>query len=416
MGYKIKLVVSSFLLISTNFLYASDAYIKTDQSIGQGFLFEREDTCYLATPTHVVEDATGIQFMTADRKSHKAEIFKNYDVDLTLLKVLDSKACLHKQEEATTDLSARLKIYLDGVLKSRLRDGSTLQTKVTVTQVDDTEYLQIRTRKQSDILKQGYSGSILFIADQPAGILLEVDEDNFGYIYRQDAISKKLLETFGGKTVVKVVDEVIPPQVGEVNGKIAKEQLIDHEFLWEGNSPILISARGKKKNNVAYRLRVLDGSGSELYKDTIDGRYDSQRAFTPPESGVYTIQLTGVTRFGDFDINVDQYALDSELRGMGNIVEAGDILSGKIAPNAIAEYKYSGQANSPILISAQGKKKNNVAYRLRVLDGSGSELYKDTIDGRYDSQRAFTPPESGVYTIQLTGVTRFGEYNLKVDE
>ncbi len=415
MGYKIKLVVSLYLLISTTFLYASDAYIKTDQSIGQGFLFERKDICYLATPTHVVEDATDIQFMTADRKTHKAEIFKNYDVDLTLLKVPDAKACLHKQEEATTDLSARLKIYLDGVLKSRLSDGSTLQTKVTVTQVDDTEYLQIRTRKKSDILKQGYSGSTLYIADQSAGILLEVDEDNFGYIYRQDAIARKLQETFGDASEVKVVDEGAPPQVGELKGEITLGQVMENAFSWERNSPILISAQGKKNNNVAYQLRVLDASGSKLYQEPIDGRYDTKRAFTPPESGIYTIQLTGVTSFGEFDIKVDQYTLDADLRGMGNIVEAGDLLSGKIAPNAIAEYKYSGQANSPILISAQGKKNNNVAYRLRVLDASGSKLYQEPIDGRYDTKRAFTPPESGIYKIQLIGVTNFGEYNLKVD-
>lgn len=223
------------LLIIPSYLHASDAYIKTENSIGQGFLFERQNTCYLATPEHVVEGAINISFMTADRKSHKAVIFKIFDVDLAILKVDDFKACIHKQPESKTRLSSLLKVYRDGILKSRLSDGSILQTKVTIKGIDKAEYLQILPRKKNDILKQGFSGSILYIADQPAGMLLEVDDENIGYVYRHDAISKKLSSQFIQNADKSINDKKTKKailQVGTITGDIAKDKSNEYSFSW----------------------------------------------------------------------------------------------------------------------------------------------------------------------------------------
>ena len=105
-------------MIIPGLVYASDAYIKTGKSIGQGFLLERQNTCYLITPKHVVEGGDDISFMTADRKNYKAETIKVFDVDLAVLKVNAFKACINKQAERKTRLISLLKIYSDYICKS----------------------------------------------------------------------------------------------------------------------------------------------------------------------------------------------------------------------------------------------------------------------------------------------------------
>ena len=413
-----RLTLITFFILSPIPLYASDAFIKTEKSIGQGFLIERQKTCYLVTPEHVVGDANNISFMTADRKSHKAEIIKIFDVDLAILEVDDHNVCLHKQPEAKTRLISLLKIYRDGVLKSRLSDGSILQTKVTIKGIDQSEYLQILPRKKSDILKQGFSGSLLYIADQPAGMLLEVDDENVGYVYRQDAISKKLSSHFiqDDKSINIKQEKKKILRVGSLKGDISQDKSIDYSFSWEENSPIIFNIQ-KAKKDYWYTFSILDAEGEQQFKGTTHrGSKNYKFAFTPTKSGVYTIRLVGTRDYGKFNIKVEQLTLDSQLRGAGNVVEVGDSLKGKIAVNSIAEFKYSGEENSPIIFNIQ-KAKKDYWYTFSILDAEGEQQFKGTQHrGSKNYKFAFTPTKSGIYTIQLVGTRDYGKFNIKVEQ
>ena len=197
---KIFMVVSLLLPLSA---VASDAYIDTGSTRGQGYLFMDADTCFLVTPAHVAKSSNELSFLAVDRKSHVAKKVKEFDVDLALYELEKSNLCRSLPEYGSTRLSALLKIYRDGVIKTRLSDASVLQTKIEITGIDESYYLQVRVRSSSDTLKQGFSGSQLFVAEQPAGILIEVDEDGYGYVLRSDAIEKLLNGSVPKESTIK---------------------------------------------------------------------------------------------------------------------------------------------------------------------------------------------------------------------
>jgi len=305
---KILQIIFLSLLFVPQFILASDAYIKTDISIGQGFLSEHAKKCYLITPEHVIDGAKNIHFMTADRKTHSAKTIKTFEVDLAILEVDNIKACRHKQTEPTTKLSSILKVYRDGVLKTRLSDGSTLQTKITIKGIDQTEYLQIEPLKKTDVLKQGYSGSTLYIAEQPAGMLLEVGDDNIGYIYRFDAITNKLSSYFtpvDTTQIVKTADAKNIMALGTIKGEIAKDKTVEHLFNWEENSPIKINIK-KMGGGYAYKFNIFNDEDELMHKGNIDGGSKYDFSFTPLKNGTYKIQLIGTSRYGKYDIEVKQ--------------------------------------------------------------------------------------------------------------
>jgi hypothetical protein len=417
LNLKNRSILITFLVLFSGHLFASDAYIKTDSSIGQGFLFERNNICYLGTPKHVVEDANSINFMTADRKNHDAKIEKLFEVDLAILKVKNPKACSFKQPEGKTRLRSLLKIYRDGILKSRLSDGSILQTKITITGIDETEYLQITPQKKKDILKQGYSGSILYVADQPAGMLLEVDDENIGYVYRQDALSNKLKSYFqqDNKNITQKSKKISNiPSLGNMQGDLAKDKTKEFQFSWQKNSPVTLSFK-KTKGNLQFTLFILDEEGDQQFQQNFATTGEYEFAFTPTTTGVYTIRLVGYQGYGKFDIKIGQLTLDAELRGAGNVVEVGDSMSGLLANKSIAEYKYAGQENSPITLSFK-KTKGNLQFTLFILDEEGDQQFQQNFATTGEYEFAFTPTTTGVYTIRLVGYQGYGKFDIKIGQ
>ncbi|MET0123820.1 MAG: hypothetical protein ABW124_22540, partial [Candidatus Thiodiazotropha sp. 6PLUC9] len=363
------LILAVLFLPLLNSTHASDAFIKTGSSTGQGFLLKRAEDCYLITPSHVVEAIENIQFMTADRKYHNAVIKNHFDTDMAILKVENTKACHLKQPEAKTRLSSLLKIYRDGVLKSRLSDGSILQTKVTIKGIDETEYLQIRPSKEKDILKQGYSGSVLYIADQTAGMLLEVDTENTGIVYRVDAISDKISAYFDDSTSEEKISQAENPSTqlpSNISGQITKNQILGFKYSLEENSPIKLTMKSMPDDYRAY-LAILDNDEKQQFLRKFTGSQGFEYVFTPLSSGPHTLQLKGASGFGKFDIALSQYALDAELRGAGNVVDTGDRMTGALAPKSIAEYKYAAQENSPIKLTMKSMPDDYRAY-LAILD------------------------------------------------
>ncbi|GHF94874.1 trypsin-like peptidase domain-containing protein [Thalassotalea marina] len=392
--------------------FAADVQIVTDVAKGQGFFYSNEGKCFVVTPSHVIEDAKEIKALTASRKSYKAKLVKNFDIDLALLELkAEKKVCRGAEFSQPTKLSSLLKIYEEGVLKSKLADGSTLQTKVNIVGVDESEFLQVKPQKVKTILKQGYSGSILFIANQPSGILLEVD-DGSGYVYRADALNKRLEKHFypngkpnNSQKETQTINE-------KIEGKLAKDQTVEYKFQGEANSAVefeMLPTDGE----VRYDFYILDSRGKKLFSD---GEFFSNReyrfTFTPPKSGTYTVRLKGKRGHSSYHIKMSQWSLDADLRGEGNVIEIDDEISNRFAKDSVAEYKFQGEANSAVefeMLPTDGE----VRYDFYILDSRGKELFSD---GEFFSNReyrfTFTPPKSGTYTVRLKGKRGHSSYHI----
>ena len=402
------------ILICSFSIFAADVQVITDKAKGQGFLYEHNSKCYVVTPSHVIEDAKKITALTANRKSYNAKLVKNFDIDLALLELENAKrVCKRATFNQDTKLSSLLKIYEDAVLKSKLSDGSTLQVKVIIVGVDDAEYLQIKPKKTEDILKQGYSGSVLFIANQPSGILLEVD-DGSGFVYRSDALNKRLNDYFQPNHKTQVNEKVTPTINDNFRSSLSVGQQIDFKIQGEANSPIKFS-QVPSDEQVKFNFEILNQKGKKLYKKSFWSHRDEKVAFTPKTSGVHTIRVTGTERYGSFGFNIEQLALNVELRGEGNVVEAGDTISNYLAKGTVAEYKLQVQKNGSIYFR-QIPSDEQVKFNFEILNRKGKKIYKESLWSHRDKEITFTPKakQLGVHTIRITGTERHGFFNFDV--
>ncbi|MBV1909553.1 MAG: serine protease [Kangiellaceae bacterium] len=395
--------------------FSSDAYLKTKTSIGQGFLFERQSECYLATPRHVIQNEKKLSLLLANRREYQATLFHIFESDLAVLKVDDYKACRLKQPEPKVPLSALLKVYQEGVLKTKLADGSTLQTKVTIRGVDEREFLEIQAIKKINLLKQGFSGSVLYIADQPAGILLEVTEDNSGIVFRQDAIWKELATHFQYKHKQTASDnDATLFSTGQLKGRLNTGQSVEHKAEWKQNSPIrFIQSKQTPRHHL--ELSIAQKNGKVLYQKSIDTAYSYEFTFTPPESDAYLLKLTGKKSSGPYSLIIEQWLTDAELRSEGNIIDTDMLVTGKIAAGAVAEYRFAGQSNSPVkyYLPKQTPRHN---YSISILNARKKALLTKSIDSAYDYEFAFTPSATEIHTFRLSGTKDHGPFKLTMTQ
>jgi len=169
------------------------------------------------------------------------------------------------------------------------------------------------------------------------------------------------------------------------------------------------------ENGMRYKMEVLD-----KHKKVLLSHYDARgRAFelpfTPPKDGTYIVKLIGIQHFGDYSLSLKQYTTAEALTGKANVIGLDQAVEGKLASQAIAEYHFKGNGNSPLIISG-AVAENGMRYKMEVLDKR-----KKVLLSHYDARgRAFelpfTPPKDGTYTVKLTGIQHFGDYSLSLKQ
>lgn len=398
-------------------LNASDVLISTDIGVGQGLLYKHNNVCYVVTPSHVIEGSKTLSGMTTDRKRYALEIEHKFDIDLALLTAKRQISWCSAQDFSLAEkLPTVLEIFEYGILKTKLGDGSTLQTKVDIIGVDNTEFLEIRTTNSDDSLKQGYSGGVLFVADQPAGVLIEVSEGS-GYIYRADALVQKLKQHFPSNNQQTKRKAAEKPANEKFTGRLrSRGDVSEYNFVGQANSPVefvLIPQSG----SMEYTFHILDNFGNRVFRPRNFQSYqDDQFAFTPPKNGRYTIRLVGKRGGGSFGILIKQVTLDANLRGQGNVIGIGDSVSGRIAAGAVAEYKFSGTSKVPLEITLVPQA-GSMEYTFHLLDRRGRALIRPRNYQSYQEVHIpFSPPQTGTYTIRLVGKRGHGSYGIQLWE
>jgi hypothetical protein len=165
---------------------------------GQGMLLRRADTCYLLTAAHVLgtSDLATLVGSTGARRFGEARLVARFEVeDLALMRVSGALAqdCGDEFDAYRDDLDrilgARATGSLPFVFDSNVggADGGMGRVPIVVTDLGP-DWLRIATTRMGDALEQGRSGSLVLVADRPAGVLVAVEPSGEGKVMRIDRV------------------------------------------------------------------------------------------------------------------------------------------------------------------------------------------------------------------------------------
>ncbi|GAL05351.1 hypothetical protein JCM19237_441 [Photobacterium aphoticum] len=199
-----------------------------------------------------------------------------------------------------------------------------------------------------------------------------------------------------------------------LTGKLAPRSVAEYRFNAQENSPIEITSK-QLNTQIKYYLEIFDADGNRQFADSYYTTNFYRYAFTPQSSGTHTVRLSGIQSHGKYDILIEQYNLDSTLRGDGNLFSPGDSLTGKLAPRSVAEYRFNAQENSPIEITSK-QLDTQIKYYLEIFDADGNRQFADSYYTTNFYRYAFTPQSSGTHTVRLSGIQSHGKYDILIEQ
>ncbi len=202
----------------------------------------------------------------------------------------------------------------------------------------------------------------------------------------------------------KISDTATIVQDTILEGKLTKGLSVTATFMAQKNSPLLFSF---SQMDCLYSATIYGRGNQKLFfRNNTKG---AKSSFTAPETGIYKLELKGIGGTGRYKVGLEPYTIDAELNRKENVLNHDDSILGRIAVNAVATYRFSGQKNSPVLITFN---QNDCYYIATIHDKIGQRLlFKDK---KSTGPHAFTPPVTGEYIIELKGVQGVGEYSIGI--
>jgi len=425
-----RILLLSFALLPIIFTetLASDAYVLAEEEIGQGFFRPRGAECFFITAGHVVSEAAEIELITSGRLHLSANVITSYPDDVAILRVeLPKNTTCPKGSWGTGEkLKTLLNIEQEGVIKTRLNDGSTLQTAVNIKTFDDFRYIQVIPKDTKTQFAKGFSGSPLFISGQPAGILQSVSK-GVGKVFRQDALSNTVALFFNAdlqeittpskknhkKTTSQTVTQISATSI-EFKGSLAKNQIVKHTFVGKKNTPVLIINPTRSKG-FWHTLEILNSRKKVLASYKHNRGRAREIPFTPSKDDTYTIQLVGANHYGDYSLSLKQIATSEQLTGKANIIGIDETVDGSLAIKATAQYRFAGKTNSPVVIINPART-NGLWHTIEILNSRKKVLASYKHNRGRAREIPFTPPKDDTYTIQLVGTNHYGNYSLSLNQ
>ena len=173
---------------------ASTVFVQAREN-GQGVLRGRGTECFLVTPAHVVQGATGPLRVTGERSVHtSAQPERAFAGDIAVLRIETPGALTCPDWPPVTGLDALLGGRDVGTLSVREADGSRTLMAVNFTGIDE-ELIFVRPARASDQITKTMSGSALLVDGRIVGMLLSVD-DGVGQVYQLDDVMRVSAEFF----------------------------------------------------------------------------------------------------------------------------------------------------------------------------------------------------------------------------
>ncbi|MFC1520331.1 discoidin domain-containing protein [Pseudomonadota bacterium] len=224
----------------------TQAHVKAGE-VGQGFLLNRLDQCYLVTPAHVIgnEFFASLTSGTNLRSLGEAEPIQTFGYDLSILSV---NGAIKKECNTNINQFNKIDALLQNATKLTISsvnaDGSKSLTPVTLT---DKALIHLRVIPDSDEtpLYKGLSGSLVFIDKVPVGILQAIDANTGeGILLRLDRAIETIKPFFQSTSSVSKQQK---PQTKTRASTVAINLSVDkwsHPAL-NGTSPITHLLDGK---------------------------------------------------------------------------------------------------------------------------------------------------------------------------
>jgi hypothetical protein len=196
--------------------------------VGQGFLINRLNNCYLVTPAHVLgnEFYANVITGTKSRQMGEAERVQTFGYDLTLSAINGAaKNECNTSINSFGPLDMLLKSSTTLTVSSVNTNGSKSLTPVNMIDLG-LVYLTILPSVDFPLYK-GLSGSVVYSGDEPVGILQSVDsESGNGKVLRLDRAIETIRPFFASGFTVEL------PHKSQ-NQSLAEKVTLSHGIVYE---------------------------------------------------------------------------------------------------------------------------------------------------------------------------------------
>ena len=310
-------------------VYASDVFIETDMEFGRGILRAVGSECLVYTPKHVIEDSDGIYVSGRFKRDIEASLLTTYPQDLAVLSIpqSDIKLC---QESTWKDGGARVSAILNNVNKAKLsfikKNGGLTEYDLKIVEKEIHTYFHVKLDNSNKSIKQGMSGSTVYVGNYPIGMLVSVN-DGIGKVLRLDDItniSQSVVSTFETE-LDKISREagLVTKKASSIN-RVESTSLARHKeqvFKGEISEGVIQEFKILSQGNTAYKLTNIKQSGRNTIKFSFYSPEDSKKlystgsfyvnkkksfGFGTTEAGEHTLYVSGYNGVGSYDLKLEE--------------------------------------------------------------------------------------------------------------
>jgi hypothetical protein len=181
-----------------------------------------------------------------------------------------------------------------------------------------------------------------------------------------------------------------------------------YTFEGSANTPVLITLN-RTEGDLGYAYELLGPRGDSLLAK---GNYQGvvEIAFTPQESGVYTLVMRGMYRYGEYTVYLEW--IDEIPPGEPIELSYNTLHTDRLAVGATDMYTFEGSAGTPVNITIS-RIDGDMRYIYQILDANGNLLQADgTFSG--NAEISFTPERDGIYTLLVEGTNEYGTSTLSI--
>jgi len=184
---------------SVGVAHAADVLVMNGETRGQGVLRKRGNECLVITPAHVISDTefSEITLTLPDRQIVTATLLEVFAEDLAVLRPASGviNRCKDKLFKETK-VNALLNSFSTGTLRRLETTGDTALFKVLIEGFDQYKSIRVSPKSANQPIKQGYSGSLLYVNRQLVGMLQNVDAKTGQGFVIQAAAMDAILDPF----------------------------------------------------------------------------------------------------------------------------------------------------------------------------------------------------------------------------
>lgn len=243
--------------------WAQQAMLRAGDEVGQALLRSRGERCYAVTPQHVMGTETSALVTAPGRERGEGDVLRRIPaapepVALLTLRGLPTSVC--PPFEGAVALDDLLRAHAEASLRLVRADGGVDRVPLQLASID-VETFEVRA--VAGELEQGMSGGTVLVADQPAGLLVDVmDGGRTGRVARLDRIFERLAPH---------LTSTVP-----VSAARASVGNVPYEIVRSNGTPVA----------PANKVSSLQGDGPGPWRVAAEGRIELVIRVSAPFSGV----------------------------------------------------------------------------------------------------------------------------------